>query len=49
MLIMDKPVKRPIVPPIADNISANFAALSFVIISNVGPLKYILIYWSTGS
>ena len=34
-LIIEKPVKRPIVPPIADNISTNFAALSFVILSYV--------------
>ena len=30
------------VPPIADNILTNFAALSLVILSNVGVSKYIL-------
>ena len=38
-LIMENPVKSPIVPPIADNMSTNFAALSFSILSNVGVSK----------
>ena len=41
-LIMENPVRSPMVPPIADNMSENFAELSFVILSNVGVLKYIL-------
>ena len=38
-LMMENPVRSPMVPPIADNISTNFAALSFVILSNVGVSK----------
>ena len=38
-LMMENPVRRPIVPPIADNMSSNFAALSLVILSNVGVSK----------
>ena len=34
-LMMENPVKSPIVPPIAENMSTNFAALSFVILSKV--------------
>ena len=45
-LMTEKPVGSPIVPPIADNMSTNFAALSLVITSIVGVLKYILIYRS---
>ena len=41
-LMMENPVRSPMVPPIADNIFANFAPLSFVILSIVGVLKYIL-------
>ena len=41
-LMMENPVKSPIVPPIADNMSTGFAALSFVILSNVGVSKNIL-------
>ena len=41
-LIREKPVRRPMVPPIADNMSTNLAALSLVILSNVGVSKYIL-------
>ena len=40
--MIENPVRRPIVPPIADSMSENFAELSFVILSNVGVLKYIL-------
>ena len=43
-LIIEKPVRRPIVPPIADSLSTNFAALSLVILSNVGVSKCILTY-----
>ena len=39
-LMMENPVSRPMVPPIADNMSTNFAALSLVILSNVGVSKY---------
>ena len=38
-LMMENPVRSPMVPPIADNMSTNFAALSFVILSNVGVSK----------
>ena len=38
-LMMENPVRRPMVPPIADIMSTNFAALSFVILSNVGVSK----------
>ena len=41
-LMMENPVRRPIVPPIADNMSTGFAALSLVILSNVGVSKKIL-------
>ena len=41
-LIKENPVRSPIVPPIADNLSTNFAALSFVTLSKVGVSKYIL-------
>ena len=41
-LIMENPVRSPIAPPIADNMSTNFAALSLVILSNVGVSKEIL-------
>ena len=40
--MMEKPVRSPIVPPIADNMSTNFADLSFVTMSIVGVSKYIL-------
>ena len=49
MLMMDKPVNKPMVPPMADTISANFAALSFVILSKVGLSKCIFTYLSNGS
>ena len=38
-LMMENPVSSPIVPPIVDNISSNFAALSLVILSNVEVSK----------
>ena len=41
-LMIENPVRRPMVPPIADSISTNFAALSLVILSNVGVSKQIL-------
>ena len=41
-LMMENPVKSPNVPPIAESMSTNFAALSFVTLSNVGVSKYIL-------
>ena len=31
-LIMENPVRSPMVPPMADNMSVNFAALSLVIL-----------------
>ena len=39
---MENPVRSPMVPPIADNMSTNFAALSLVILSKIGVSKYIL-------
>ena len=41
-LMIENPVRSPMVPPIADNMSTNFADLSLVMISNVGVSKYIL-------
>ena len=38
----ENPVKSPMVPPIADNLSSNFAAWSLVIVSNVGVSNMIL-------
>ena len=38
-LIIENPVRSPMVPPIADNMSVNFAALSLVIVLNVGVSK----------
>ena len=38
-LMMENPVRRPMVPPIADRILTNFAALSLVILSMVGVSK----------
>ena len=43
-LIIENPVRRPMVPPIADNISTGLAALSLVTLSNVGVSKKILTY-----
>ena len=43
-LMMENPVRSPIVPPIAESMSANFAARSIVILSNVGVSKKILTY-----
>ena len=40
-LIIENPVSKPMVPPIADKMSTNFAALSLVILSNVGVAKKI--------
>ena len=40
-LMMENPVRRPTHPPIADNMSTNLAALSLVILSNVGVSKWI--------
>ena len=34
-LMMENPVRSPMVPPIADNMSTNLAALSLVTLSNV--------------
>ena len=44
--MIENPVRSPMVPPIADIMSTNFAALSFVILSNVGVSKEILTYLS---
>ena len=38
-LMIENPVKSPIVPPIVDSMSENFADLSFVTLSNVGVSK----------
>ena len=40
--MIENPVRSPIVPPMADNISTNLADLSFVILSYVAVSKYIL-------
>ena len=40
-LMIENPVRSPIVPPIADSLSTNLAALSFVIFSNFGVSKLI--------
>ena len=40
--MIEKPVRSPMVPPIADNMSTNFTFLSLVILSKVGVSKYIL-------
>ena len=37
--MIENPVRSPIVPPIADNMSTNLADLSFVIRSNVAVSK----------
>ena len=42
--MMENPVRSPMVPPIADNMSTNFADLSLMILSNVGVSKKILTY-----
>ena len=41
-LMIENPVSSPMVPPIADNWSENFAALSLVTLSNAAVSKYIL-------
>ena len=41
--MIENPVNNPIVPPMADNMSTVLAALSFVILSNIGVLKDIRI------
>ena len=46
--MMENPVRRPIVPPIAESMSTNFAALSLVILSYVGVSKKILTNFSFG-
>ena len=38
-LMIEKPVRSPIVPPIAESMSTNFAALSLVTLSNTGVSK----------
>ena len=40
--MIENPVRSPMVPPIADNMSTNFADLSLMILSNVGVSKKIL-------
>ena len=43
--MMENPVRSPMVHPIADNMSTNFAALSLVILLIVGVSKNILMYF----
>ena len=43
-LMMEKPVRSPIVPPKADNMSTNLADLSWVTLSKVGVSNLILTY-----
>ena len=38
-LMMENPVRSPMVPPMTDNLSTNVADLSFVILSNVVASK----------
>ena len=45
---MENPVKRPIVPPTAESLSTNLAALSFVTLSKTGALNIILTYFKFG-
>ena len=40
--MMENPVRSPMVPPIADNMSTNFAALSLVMLSKLDAYKKIL-------
>ena len=40
--MIEKPVRSPMVPPIADNMSTNFEDFSLVILINVGLPKNIL-------
>ena len=40
--MIENPVRSPMVPPIAESISTNFADLSFEILLNVGVSKNIL-------
>ena len=47
--MMENPVSRPIVPPIADKMSTNFTLLSLVIMSYVGVSKKILTNCKSGS
>jgi len=42
--MIENPVRSPMVPPIADNMSTNLAALSLVILLIVGVSKNILTY-----
>ena len=44
-LMIENPVRSPMVPPIADSMSTNLADLSFVILSNVGVSKNIRTYF----
>ena len=37
--MIENPERSPMVPPIADNMSVNFATLSIVTMSNVGVSK----------
>ena len=43
-LMIENPVRSPMVPPIADSMSTNLADLSFVILSNVGVSKNMRTY-----
>ena len=40
-LMIENPVRSPIVPPMAESLSDHLAALSFVIFSNFGVSKLI--------
>ena len=44
--MMENPVRSPMVPPIADNMSTNLAALSLVILSKVGVSNETFTYLS---
>ena len=45
-LMIENPVNRPMVPPIAASMSVNLAELSFVILSKGSASKKILKYFS---
>ena len=47
--MIENPVRSPIVPPIADNWSTNFAYVSIVILSNVGVSNLIMINLNSSS
>ena len=45
-LMMENPVRRPIVPPIVESFVSKFAFSSFIILSKLGVAKLIWTKWS---